>query len=125
MPDYSADPIWNAATECMVSLDGLPVHRDTRSAIRAWAARWEELAWQQMHAEDVANVMRPGPAEPVAARAWQTVEEEGRALCQRLRTELGDGWRVGWVTVEAGRRHVQWEADGPVTLFVPGTGRRP
>ncbi len=69
MPDYSADPIWDTATECMVSLDQLPIEEKTRSSIRAWAARWEELAWQQMRVEDVQSGMVAGSAEPVPTRA--------------------------------------------------------
>ncbi|MCW3067132.1 MAG: hypothetical protein JWN32_4304 [Solirubrobacterales bacterium] len=123
MPDYSADPIWDAATESMVSLDRLPIGEDTRSVIREWARRWEHLAGQRMHFDDVENGKHPGPAEPVPPQAWETIERDGRALCQQLREELGDGWRVGWVSFEHARRHVQWATGGPVTLFLPASGR--
>jgi hypothetical protein len=81
-PDYRADPIWDVASESMVSLDQLPIGEPTRSAIREWASRWEQLAEQEMHSEDVENGMLPGPADPVPPQAWQTIERDGRMLCQ-------------------------------------------
>ena len=119
MADYHADPIWDAATDSMVRLERLPISDDTRAAIRGWARRWEELSWQQMHADDVESGMRDGPAEPVPAYAWENIQTDGRALCHRLRRELGEGWRVGWVSFEDGKRHAKSEPDGPVELLLP------
>ena len=128
-PDYQADPIWDAATGAMVYLESLPIEVDLRSAIRSWAARWEQLAGQQeelayseMDAEHAGSGILPGSAAPGPGQTWEMNEQEGRALCQQLRNELGEGWRVGWVTFTDGQRHVQWEPDGPVTLFLPGPG---
>jgi hypothetical protein len=115
MPDYRADPIWEVVTESMISLDRLPIGMPTRSAIREWASRWERFAEQEMLFDYVENAMLPGPAEPVSPQAWETIERDGRALCQQLRNELGDRWRVGWVSFEHEQRHVQWETDGLVT----------
>lgn len=125
MPDYRADPIWDVTTESMVSLDQLPIGEPTRSAIRGWASRWEQLAEQKMRCADVEHGMLPGPAEPVSPQAWETIELDGRALCHQLRDELGGRWRVGWVSFEHGQRHVQWETGGPVTPLLPATGRMP
>jgi hypothetical protein len=104
-------------------LDWLPIGEPTRATIREWATRWEQLAQQEMHFDDVENGMLPGPAEPVSPQAWETIDREGRGLCSRLRNELGDRWRVGWVSVEHEQRHVQWKADRPVTPMPPQTGR--
>jgi hypothetical protein len=125
MADYRADPIWDVRTESMVSLDQLPIGEPTRSAIRGWANRWEQLAEQDMHSADVKHGMLPGTAEPVPRHAWETIERDGRALCHQVREELGDRWRVGWVSFEHGQRHVQWKTDGPVTPLLPATGRMP
>src|SRR5207244_1536351 len=119
MPDYSADPIWDARTDDMISLDDLPIHESTRAAIREWANRWERLAEQEMHFDDVEASMVDGPAEPVPSQAWEQLDQHGRALCEQLRRALGDEWRVGWVSFEHDQRHVQWETDAPVTLFIP------
>jgi hypothetical protein len=121
MPDYSADPIWEVASECMIGLELLPITDQTRATIRAWASRWEQLAWQQIDA-DIQDHAEAAEAEPIRPEAREAIERDGRALCQQLRNELGPPWRVGWVTFQNDQRHVQWEADGPVTLFLPGAG---
>ncbi len=74
-----------------------------------------------MHFDEVENGMLPGPAEPVPAPAWETIDRDGRALCQRLRDELGDRCRVGWVSFDHEHRHVQWDTNRP---FLPCSGRQ-
>jgi hypothetical protein len=95
-PDYRADPVWDAKDGCMVNLDGLPVGSETRVSLRAWAERWEALAWQRMSAEDGEAGASNEPAEPVADEQWREVERDGRQLCAQLQLELGDDWIVEW-----------------------------
>jgi hypothetical protein len=76
-----------------------------------------------MQFDDAEDGMLPGPTEPVPPEAWETIERDGRTLCQQFRNELGDEWRVGWVSLTEERRHVQWEAEGAVTLSPPGHGQ--
>jgi hypothetical protein len=104
----------------MVRLAELPISEDTRDATRAWARRWEELAWQWMDDYDVQSASRPGRAEAVPTSAWFDVEQEQEQLCQRLREELGPPWRVALVSFDDDsppdeRMRVQWERGGPVT----------
>lgn len=49
-PDYRADPVWDADDGCVVNLEGLAVGAETRVSLRAWAERWEAVAWQRMSA---------------------------------------------------------------------------
>ena len=118
MPDYDADPLWDAATEAMVSLDDLPVTAKTKQRVRAWALRWDELATQDLEADygDTPELAH----KAVPPETWAEHEREGRAAWLELQQDLGDTWRVGWVSFPGGRRHVQWEADGPVELCLPG-----
>lgn len=118
MPDYEADPLWDAATEGMVSLDKLPVTDGTKQRVRAWAVRWDELATQDMYADYGHTPELADKAVP--AEVWSEHEREGLAVWRDLKRELGDEWRVGWVSFPDGRRHVQWEPDGPVELCLPG-----
>jgi hypothetical protein len=113
MSDYSADPVWDPPIECMVNLDELPLTDDTRAAIRGWANRWEDTAWPGMDVDAAEEGVIPGPVEPVPTDLAEAIERDGRALCQRLRDELGTGWRVGWISFENDERRVQWEPDGP------------
>jgi hypothetical protein len=78
----------------MVNLDGLPVGSETRVSLRAWAERWEVLAWQRMSAEDSEARTLNGPAQPVADEQWREVERDGRQLCAALQLQLGDEWIV-------------------------------
>ena len=114
MPDYDADPLWDTATEAMVSVDDLPIAEKTKKRVRGWGRRWDELATQDLHAE-------PGDTDQVVPeQVWAEHEREGRAAWRELQEELGEEWRVGWVSFPDGRRHVQWEPDGSVELCRPG-----
>jgi hypothetical protein len=95
-PDYGADPVWDGANGAMLDLDGLPLRRTTRLAVRAWRQRWEALAWQQMRADDVAAGMANEAAEPVADAKWREIEREGQHLSAQLQRELGSEWSVEW-----------------------------
>jgi len=118
--DYGADPLWAVPSEGMVDVETLPVSHEVCSSVREWAHEWERLAWLQMEAEDGFAGM-PGPdAQPVAAAQWEELERSGRLVWQRLRVELGDGWRVGWAEFPGlPVRHVQWEPEGLVEPFPP------
>ena len=113
MPDYGADPIWSADRNYMVELESVPISESLRSRIRDWAGRWEDMAWQINDYDDVANGMRPGPAVPVPAGALDQINREGLVLCNELRAELGEEWRVAHATFPDSR-HLQWEPGGPV-----------
>lgn len=118
MPDYGADPLWDLATEAMVSLDRLSISEQIRALVRGWSARWESLARQDMAADDYEAGMTDTPASSVPAAAWAELNREGRELWLRLRSELGDGFEVGWCTLEQ-VRCVQWEPDGSVEPCPP------
>ena len=118
MPDYDADPLWDTATEAMVSVDDLPITEATKKRVRAWGRRWDELATQDLSADygDTPELAH----KVVPAEVWAEHEREGLAAWRELQRDLGDEWRVGWVSFPDGRRHVQWEVDGPVELCLPG-----
>jgi hypothetical protein len=42
-PDDTADPVWDAETGSHVDIDWLPLDRDVRAALRAWAQAWGVL----------------------------------------------------------------------------------
>jgi hypothetical protein len=81
-PDYFADPLWDAETGAMISLDSLPLSDETRAAVRAWAARWQE---------DALAEVRDLPTDATVQRG---LGREAAALCCRIAQELGPGWRV-------------------------------
>jgi hypothetical protein len=113
MPDYGADPLWDPRTEAMVSLDGLPVSVATRELVRAWAARWERLARQDLDAEDVESEQATGPAPAPSTAEWVSLEADARAVWTELQRDLGEDWNVGMVSFRGGLRHVQWDPTGP------------
>ena len=119
MPDYYADPVWDVETDAMVSLDDLPISDETKNVVRAWARRWDELALQDLDADygDTPELAHLA----VSADVWAEHETDGLAAWHRLRQELGDRWRLGRVSWPDGRRHVQWEPDGPLELCLPAT----
>ncbi len=115
MPDYDADPLWDLRDESMVNLDELPIPASTRQAIRAWAGRWEKLAWQGMHADDVAAGQVEGPSTPVPAAAWAEVERDSRLLWLELQRALGNACKVGRVVFTDGSTSSRpMEPDGPI-----------
>jgi hypothetical protein len=77
----------------MIRLERLPLSDATRTAVRAWAARWESSAWASMRHEDAVASGEPLPDE-VPQRVWDELAIEQRALLERLRTELGSGYDV-------------------------------
>ena len=112
MPDYYADPVWDAANEAMVSVEALPISDGLRMAVRSWGQRWTELASPD-----------DPPSSLTAAELLEALERDGRSLCERMREELGPAWRVGWVSFDDdGQRYVQWEPSSTPTLFPPGSG---
>jgi hypothetical protein len=113
-PDYAADPIWEAGPRGgMVSLDELPLTSETRTDTRDWARHWERLACADQRADAYSAGMSDQPAEKVAPEAWAKHERDGRALCERLRDELGGDYELGWLDQEG---QVEW---------TPGTGPEP
>jgi hypothetical protein len=95
-PDYGADPLWDAGTGSMISLDTLPVQPETREAIRRWSRRWEVLGHQQMTADAYEAAMADTPADPVPEAQWRAIEDEGRKLCRQLQGELGSLYALEW-----------------------------
>jgi hypothetical protein len=80
----------------MVSLDDLDISTELRAEARAWSVRWERLAEQNQAADGFAAGMLETPAEPVSSESWASLERDGRAVCERLRAELGNDWEVEW-----------------------------
>ena len=117
MNDYDADPLWHAPSGVMANLDDLPLSDETRTRARAWARRWDELASQDLEANygDTPELAH----KTVPPEVWAEHEQEGNRVWSLLRPELGEGWRVGMVSFPDGRRHVQWEPDGPLELCLP------
>jgi hypothetical protein len=95
-PDYAADPLWDARGNG-IDLDALPVSPQVRTEARDWSRRWEQLASAEMAAEAFAAGGSSGPADPVAPEVWAQHECAGRAVLDRLQTELGDTYEVVWV----------------------------
>jgi hypothetical protein len=88
MADYGADPVWSANGRTAERLEEIPVSEETRSALRAWQARYDEL--------------------PAIGFAWppgdrETFDRKGRELWGRVAEELGDAWRVGYFSELEGR----------------------
>ena len=86
---------------------------ETRQAVREWARRWEQLANQDMVAEDFAAGMADIPAEHVSQEQWDALDHDGRAVWIRLRDDLGEGWMVGRVTSPDAGRQVEWSPGAP------------
>jgi hypothetical protein len=95
MNDYDADPLWDATSGVMVSLDDLPLSHETRTTVRLGPA--------------MGRVGQPGPGRglrrytelahrAVPAELWGEHERDGSATWRVLRRELGASWRVGWVS---------------------------
>lgn len=108
MPDYDADPVWDAEAQTMEDLDALPVSDASRVALRAWARRWEAVAHRDLGQ----------PGEP-GAEEWEALEAEGRAAWLALREDLGQGWEAGWVSFRGEERYVQWSPEAPAEPFPP------
>jgi hypothetical protein len=104
MNDYYADPVWDLASEGMVSLDQLPVRNELREQVRAWACEWSE---------------RGLSGDEVADSDGEHFDAVGRRLWQELRTALREVAELGYVSFPDGTRHVQWRPDGPVEPCPP------
>jgi hypothetical protein len=102
MNDYDADPVWDLASEGMVSLDELPVRNELRERVRAWACEWSE---RELSDKEGAG----SDGEPFDA--------VGRRLWQELRTALRDAAEIGYVSFAGATRHVRWHPDGPGGLW--------
>jgi hypothetical protein len=107
MNDHDADPVWDLASEGMVSLDRLPVRNELRERLRAWACEWRERAL----ADDEG-----------AGSDGEQFDVVGRRLWQELRTALWEVAEIGYVSFPDGTRHVQWHPDGPVEPCPPRRG---
>jgi hypothetical protein len=95
-PDYAADLLWDPRGNG-IDFDALPVSAQVRTEARDWSRRWEELAYADMAAEVFAAGTSSEPADPVAPEVWAQHECAGRAVLDRLQTELGDTYEVVWV----------------------------
>jgi hypothetical protein len=103
MNDYDADPIWDLATEGMISLDELPVPNELRDRVRAWAREWSERALAANGADS----------------DGEQFDVVGRRLWKELRTALCAVAEIGDVSFLGASRHVQWHPDGPVEPCPP------
>ena len=116
-PDYGADPLWELPAECMMSLDSLPIGNRLRDSVRAWAAQWEKLAWQQMEADDLPT----GQREAVTEQQWAESDRQGYVLWQELQRELGGSYSIGLAHFRHGlARQAQWTPHGPIEPCPPG-----
>ncbi|HLH15116.1 MAG TPA: hypothetical protein VKV16_10035 [Solirubrobacteraceae bacterium] len=93
--EHAADPIWDERGN-MISLDDLPVSDELRAQARAWSKRWDELASQQLRVDSSTADASDGTDRPVTDEQWESLDRDGRAVCGRLRDELGEGWTVEW-----------------------------
>lgn len=85
MADYLADPLWRRGSDGatrMVSLDRLPLTAELKAALRAWAARYDDLMRTDYE--------WPSDAERIA---WTA---EGRALLGPASEELGPAYEVSY-----------------------------
>jgi hypothetical protein len=112
-PDYQADPIWDADSGGMLSLDDLPVRAKVRTDVRDWSRRWEGMALDDQAAEEFAAGMSQRRAEPVAEERRASLERDGRAVWRRLQAELGDEWLVGWACFGDDSSWVEWSPGAP------------
>lgn len=93
--DYGRDdPVWGDGGN--VSLNALPISNEARAQARAWARRWDELNTAQIQAQAFIDGMSRTYVEPVPDEQWASLQRDGRAICQRLQEELGDGWVLEW-----------------------------
>ncbi len=123
-PDYRADPLWDYETGSMVDLDRLPIAESVRARVRSWAADWERLSERQMHAEDVAARMLPGPADPPREADWAANASEMERVWRLLIDELGPEWAIAVAEDHGGRRSVRWSPDGAAEEVHEPAGRR-
>ena len=54
--------------------------------------------------EMLADLRLSRPVEPVPELGFEEIDREGRLLCEALRSEPGDPWRVAYATFPDGRR---------------------
>lgn len=86
MADYQCFPLWACAPDEPDNIDpeSLPISPELRAALVAWAETFDSaLDWND-----------PGNSPPMSAEDEAAFEAEKRRLAERLRAELGDGWRV-------------------------------
>jgi hypothetical protein len=100
-PDDVADSLWEGDRPGFnVNLDYLPLHDDTRKALRSWSERWALLLDRSIWAQAVEDGMATGTSDPVSREEWDLAEREGRELFERVKADLGPDWSVEWdVTV--------------------------
>lgn len=95
-PDDVADPVWEAASGRMIPLEALPLHHDTREALRAWVRRWALLQDRTISAHAFGAGVSDRTPDPVSQEEWDAAERDGRDLFERLKRDLGPGWSVDW-----------------------------
>ncbi len=89
MWDYDAFPLWCAAPGRRggVSRSSVPVSAELRIDLQKWSDELTALRWGPRGPDD------PEWCGPPAAELVR-LNDEGRALANRVRRELGDGWAV-------------------------------
>jgi hypothetical protein len=74
----------------------MPLHDDTRKALRSWAERWALLTDRLIWVRAFTDGMSDPPVDPVSREEWDRAEREGRELFERVKAELGPVWSVEW-----------------------------
>lgn len=89
MADYDCLPLWGTSAEDVGEVDpaDLPISTELVADLGRWAAVFDATL-------DRDEPLRSGFGSPEAAAAFRA---EGERLADRLRTELGEGWRIEFV----------------------------
>ncbi|HEY1775570.1 MAG TPA: hypothetical protein VGG41_05355 [Solirubrobacteraceae bacterium] len=94
MCDYLTDPLWTADRQCSLSLEAFPISASTKTALRAWAGRYDTLLGRDFE----------WPAEEQSAH-----QQEGRRLWHVLADELGPEYEVGYYDSVLGDDGPTWD----------------
>ncbi len=107
MCDYSADPVWwGSDGSVMAELSELPLRKQTKVELRAWAERFEEgenAPWAHKWPSDEARI---------------EFDHEGRRLWAVVQEDLGPDWVVGYFSEVDGRRYWPDDESGDSGLSV-------
>jgi len=89
MWDYSAFPVWALDGGAMLSSGDLPISDELRTALQAWCDDVDRAMWGPSGPDAADNVLPSG--DTITA-----FDARGRALSERLQTELGPAFSVDY-----------------------------
>ena len=96
MADYHSSPLWwTEGREGNVDIESLPISRQLKAALEAWAQTYDRTLNQDYPPES-------GFRTPPEASAF---DAEGQRLWRALQHELGVAYKVVYFSIRSGRLH--------------------